>query len=159
MDEITRLRAELAAYQQAEMPDEPQNCNAATYTAYAKKLRAHAARVTVERNEAKEAQARAEADAIHVRQANENYRKENEILTRKLAEAVAWTDEDKPLPEDAEIHAHHPVINDSYKTYETALRLVGAKRSKGALVDLVNWLLQRAESFERRLAECEKEKK
>lgn len=55
------IETELAVYQQAEMPDEPQNCNAATYTAYAKKLRAHAARVTVERNEAKEAQARAES--------------------------------------------------------------------------------------------------
>ena len=57
--------------------------------------------------------------------------------------ALAWTDEDKPLPEDAEIHAHHPIVNGSHKTYEEALRVVGAKRSKGALVDLVNWLLQR----------------
>lgn len=65
-------------------------------------------------------------------------------LERELAEATSWTDEDKPLPEDAQIDAAHPLETNDYARYTEALRLVGAKRSKYALVDLVNWLLSRA---------------
>lgn len=63
-------------------------------------------------------------------------------LERELADATSWTDEDKPLPEDEAIHAEHPLRTRDYDTYSEALRLVGAKRSKHALVDLVNWLLR-----------------
>lgn len=41
------------------------------------------------------------------------------------------------------IKAAHPTRNGSHETYATAMRMVGARRSKGALVELVNWLLQR----------------
>lgn len=90
--------------------------------------------------------------ATHARQLERELAAANERAEKTLA----WTAEDKPLPEDAEIHAHHPVVNGSHKTYEEALRMVGAKRSKGALVDLVNWLLQRAEAAERRAEANEK---
>lgn len=49
--------------------------------------------------------------------------------------------EDKPIPEDAAIEAAHPVNSGSHDTYGEAMRLVGAKHSKAALVALVNWLL------------------
>lgn len=55
--------------------------------------------------------------------------------------AIEWTQEDLPLPEDAVIHAAHPNRTGAHERYQEALRLVGAKRSKYALVDLVNWML------------------
>ena len=67
---------------------------------------------------------------------------------REITRLKTWTDQDQPLPEDAVILAHHPVRNGSDASYIEAMRLVGAKRSKGALVDLTNWLLQRAEAAE-----------
>lgn len=51
----------------------------------------------------------------------------------------AWTD--KPIPEDDAIRAAHPTRTGRHDLYAEAMRLVGAKHSKGALVDLVNWLL------------------
>ena len=54
----------------------------------------------------------------------------------------AWND-DRPLPEDAAIAAAHPLRSGDHARYMEALRLVGAKRSKCALVDLVSWLLSR----------------
>jgi len=63
----------------------------------------------------------------------------NDLLRR-----AAWTDEDQPLPEDAAIEAAHPLRSGNHDSYHEAMRLVGAKRSKGALVALVSWLLQRA---------------
>lgn len=62
-------------------------------------------------------------------------------LERELAGALAWTADDQPLPEDDAIRAAHPCETDRHDLYADAMRLVGAKRSKGALVDLVNWLL------------------
>ena len=53
--------------------------------------------------------------------------------------AMAW--DDGPLPEDEEIRATHPTRTHLHETYGEAMRLVGATRSKGKLVDLVNWLL------------------
>lgn len=58
----------------------------------------------------------------------------------------AW-DDDRPLPEDAEIAAAHPLKTGRHDLYSEARRLVGAKRSKGALVDLVNWLLYRVDDL------------
>lgn len=49
--------------------------------------------------------------------------------------------EDQPLPEDDAIRAAFPTRTGDHSTYAEAMRLVGAKRSKGALVSLVNWLL------------------
>lgn len=49
---------------------------------------------------------------------------------------------DDPIPEDEAIRAAHPVRSGDHRTYNDALRMVGAKRSKGALVELVNWALK-----------------
>lgn len=54
--------------------------------------------------------------------------------------ANVW-DSDKPLPEDDAIRAAHPTQSKNHARYAEAMRLVGAKHSKYALVDLVNWLL------------------
>lgn len=53
--------------------------------------------------------------------------------------------DDRPIPEDAEIHAAFPTRSERHDLYVEAMRLVGAKRSKGELVKLVNWLLHRAQ--------------
>lgn len=71
-------------------------------------------------------------------------------LKAALAEAppeFEWTVNDKPLPEDDEIKAVFPTRSGNFRRYEEAVRLVGAKRSKYALVDLVNWLLSRTEGW------------
>ncbi len=57
-------------------------------------------------------------------------------------DAQAWTSGvDTPLPEDAAIAAAHPTRTGRHDLYAEAMRLVGARRSKGGLVALVNWLL------------------
>lgn len=48
---------------------------------------------------------------------------------------------DTPLPEDDAIKAAHPTRTGRHDLYAEAMRLVGARRSKGGLVELVNWLL------------------
>ena len=50
---------------------------------------------------------------------------------------------DKSLPEDSAIQAAHPLNGGDPDRMAEAMRLVGAKRSKAALVELVNWLLAR----------------
>lgn len=50
-------------------------------------------------------------------------------------------DQDKPLPEDKAIEKAHPCNSGNHARYAEAMRLVSAKYSKGALVELVNWLL------------------
>lgn len=66
---------------------------------------------------------------------------------------MAW-DDDKPLPEDAEIDAVFPTRSERHDIYAEAMRMVGAKRSKGAIVALVNWLLHRIETAEREREEA-----
>lgn len=64
-----------------------------------------------------------------------------------ITASEAWNDQDdRPLPEDAAISAAFPTRSGRHDLYGEAMRLVGAKYSKGALVALVNWLLHRAES-------------
>lgn len=66
---------------------------------------------------------------------------------------MSW-DDDKPLPEDEAIKAAHPLRSGRHDLYQEAMRLVGAKRSKGALVELVTWLLlQRAPTRDEMLVE------
>ena len=48
---------------------------------------------------------------------------------------------DQPLPEDEAISDAHPSRTGRHDLYDEAMRLVGAKHSKQALVLLVNWLL------------------
>lgn len=61
-----------------------------------------------------------------------------EDLVRQLEQ---WADSDKPLPEDDAILAAHPLQSGRHDCHAEAMRLVGAKRSKFALVALVNWRL------------------
>lgn len=82
---------------------------------------------------------------------------EIERLRAELLDAQEWTDSDQPLPEDREIDAAHPLHSrggadyaEVHQIYSEALRMVGAKRSKYALVDLVNWLLRRIADLEPR---------
>ncbi|KGM36168.1 hypothetical protein [Inquilinus limosus] len=59
---------------------------------------------------------------------------------------MEWAEDDQPIPEDAQIEAAHPMISEApnvHGVYAEALRMVSAKRSKYALVDLVHWLLMR----------------
>jgi hypothetical protein len=51
----------------------------------------------------------------------------------------------QPTPEAAAIRAAHPMISGRHDLHAEAMRLVGARHSKGDLVDLVTWLLLRAE--------------
>ena len=58
----------------------------------------------------------------------------------------AWNNlscDDAPLPEDPDIRAAGPARTGRHDLFTEAFRLVGAKRSKMALVYLVNWLLHR----------------
>lgn len=60
-----------------------------------------------------------------------------------------WAD-DRPGPFDAEIERAHPARLDNdepydHERYVIAMKLVGTRNSKYALVDLVNWLIKRAE--------------
>lgn len=50
-----------------------------------------------------------------------------------------WGDrEDKWTPL---IKAAHPVVTGDHKNWQIATDMIGARHSKGALVELVNWLL------------------
>ena len=66
-----------------------------------------------------------------------------DLMKDYLASLTAWSEDDKPLPEDDKIHAAHPTRSGEHTLYAEAFRMVGAKRSKFALVDLVHWLLVR----------------
>ncbi len=57
-------------------------------------------------------------------------------------------DGDTPLPEDDAIRAAHPTRTGRHDLYAEAMRLVGARHSKGGLVELVNWLLYRLNAAE-----------
>lgn len=73
-------------------------------------------------------------------------------VERLTALTAAWAPSgDETLPEDKQIASIHPTKSGDHDGYMEAMRLVGAKRSKGALVDLVHWLLTfkaRAEKME-----------
>lgn len=60
-----------------------------------------------------------------------------------------WSPGDQPIPEDRAVEQAHPVMGGDDKTYLEAHRMVEAKKSKYALVALVNWLLDRITRLER----------
>lgn len=67
----------------------------------------------------------------------------NGLLTKE-EQGLAWIGGgDKPLPEDGDIKAAFPTRTDRHDLYGEAMRLVGARHSKGGLLALVNWLLFR----------------
>jgi hypothetical protein len=57
----------------------------------------------------------------------------------ELLRGVVW--EDRPDQWSEEIHDAFPTRSGSHEEYADAMRMVGNRRSKGALVALVNWLL------------------
>ena len=68
----------------------------------------------------------------------------------EIAEAKKWCpDGDEAIKEDDEIKACHPVSGGRDDLYMEALRMVSAKRSKYALVDLVNMVLHRVAEKDR----------
>lgn len=71
-------------------------------------------------------------------------------LDEKLTLWRSW--DNKPTPEDALIQEAFPTRSGSHEQYAEAMRLVGARHSKGALVALVNWLLLRRGRAEQQLA-------
>ncbi len=52
------------------------------------------------------------------------------------------------------IEASHPLRTGAHDAYAVAMEMVGNRNSKGALVDLVCWLVQRADAAEESLREC-----
>lgn len=54
-----------------------------------------------------------------------------------------WSD--KPTADDAAINAAHPANSGNHKRYQIAMDMVGARHSKGALVEMTNWLLSEIE--------------
>lgn len=65
-----------------------------------------------------------------------------------MSDPAGWRDE--PLPEDDAITLAHPLRSGRHDLYAEAMRLVGARRSKGGLVELVCWLLLRVAVAEKR---------
>lgn len=63
-------------------------------------------------------------------------------LAQPEQEPVAWQDKEDEW--SYEIAAHHPMKTKAYKQWDTAMAMVGARHSKGALVELVCWLLQKS---------------
>lgn len=59
-----------------------------------------------------------------------------------------YSDHDKPIPEDEAIKAAHPIRTGKHAVYVRALEMVSAKHSKGALVEMVNWLLVEIEKHD-----------
>ena len=72
----------------------------------------------------------------------------DEESTHLLEEVERRMSEDQDIPEDEFIDAAHPLETKRFDLHNEAMRLVGAKHSKGALVDLVNWLLHRIDAAE-----------
>jgi hypothetical protein len=73
-------------------------------------------------------------------------RGEQEAMKLSLWRATQWGDQDDPSPDGGAIAAASPLTRTDpgrFEVYAEAQRLVSAKRSKAALVDLVNWLLVR----------------
>lgn len=56
-----------------------------------------------------------------------------------------WDDKELSPEEEQAMHEAFPTRSGRHELYAEAMRLVGAKRSKGELVKLVNWLLHRAQ--------------
>jgi len=122
-------------------------------------IRAEAAEGRAERAEAALAEERAKREAAEG--AYETLRKMWEVsaLVKRAEAAEARVREleteqsillegdwlDKPIPEDNAIDSAFPTISKRHDLYAHAMRMVGARRSKGSLVALVNWLLVRAD--------------
>lgn len=114
-----------------------------------------------------EAYTDAELDKLRERYADTRSWPEQPILPKRLLatiserdariEELSYSPQDKDDQWTDQIKAAHPVKTGSSKHYVTALEMVGNRRGKGALVEMANWLLTRAEAAEAKVAELEKE--
>lgn len=82
-------------------------------------------------------------------------REDTGAMARSAADEP-MSEQDQPIPEDEKIRAAFPTRSGDHETYAEAMRMVGAKHSKQALIELVNWLLMRAKVAEDRNAELVK---
>lgn len=64
------------------------------------------------------------------------------ILLAIHAAGPNWASDDEPIDEDESINSAHPTKTNLHGVWAKAEQMVSAKRSKFALVALVNWLLQ-----------------
>lgn len=70
-------------------------------------------------------------------------------LGMELLASVNWNDKPDDLSEEVlAFHPCHTLIEDRWKHYERAMELVGNRRSKYSLVNLVNYLLVKATDSE-----------
>lgn len=82
----------------------------------------------------------------------------NELKKVIEAQKLEWGDgkgDDRRLSIEDRIDKADPIYTKDYATYETALTMVSAKRSKYGLVDLVNYLLSVIKKWEVRVKELE----
>lgn len=64
------------------------------------------------------------------------------FLEQEFKKKTEWAEEDIPLQEDKEIQSYHPLEKSGKEDYyRTACLYVEAKRSKYALIDVLNWIL------------------
>lgn len=74
-------------------------------------------------------------------------REENRVLKEKIiafSMPGPWANpgaDDAAIDEEEFIKASHPLRSGNFRLFADAMRMVGAKRSKYALIELVNWLL------------------
>lgn len=107
--------------------------------------------MTPERKAALREDAALYTDALTTRRAGELLTEALDALDEAESQADAtlvWADSDDRDDEwtDA-VHAAFPTRSGSHPTYATAMRMVGNRYSKGALVALVNWLLVEREKL------------
>lgn len=146
-------RRAVAQLDRAERAERQHNENVALYED--RMARWHAQEAALAEERARHAETRAEAEASrasHLEQINALWGNwsvaERELLEAEMRvvelEKLAtdpWAD--RPIPEDEEIDEAFPTRSGRHDLYAHAMRMVGAKRSKGALVALVNMLLVR----------------
>lgn len=77
--------------------------------------------------------------------ANEINHLETQLHIAQAGAKFLASDEDRTDEHSQAIDAAHPTQTEKYGRYFRALQMVGARHSKYALVDLVNWLLTRIE--------------
>ncbi len=91
-----------------------------------------------------------EAWALDMKEPNALFPQLGLAITAALTRLDACSDgdepsiwDDKPDEWTPEIEKAFPTRSESHDEYAIAMRMVGSRRSKGALVALVNWLLVR----------------
>jgi hypothetical protein len=96
-----------------------------------------------------------EAWALDMKESGSQFPQLGQAITAALTRLDACSGDDPNIWDDKpdewtpEIEKAFPTRSESHEEYATAMRMVGNRRSKGALVALVNWLLVRLERKER----------